>query len=101
MFNNSDGVSSWVWEQMDTGRYVYMDGKSSSSSPVISGVPQGTVLGPLLFLSYINDLPDRVSSDIQLFADDLILYRPIYSPVECDILQQTLMHFVIGKKSGR
>ena len=66
---------------------VIIDGQSSSSSSVISGVPQGTVLGPLLFLSYINNLPDRVSSDVRLFADDLILYRPINSPVDCDILQ--------------
>ena len=53
---------------------VIIDGQSSSSSPVISSVPQGTVLGPLLFLSYINDLRDRLSSDVRLFADDLILY---------------------------
>ena len=69
---------------------VIIDGQSSSSSPVISGVPQGTVLGPLLFLSYINDLLDRVSSDVRLFVDDLILYRPINSPVDCDILQSDI-----------
>ena len=69
---------------------VIIDSQSSSSSPVISGVPQETVLGTLLFLSYINDLPDRESSDIRLFADDLILYRPINSPVDCDILQSDI-----------
>ena len=66
---------------------VILDGQSSWSSPVISGVPQGTVFGPLLFLSYINDLPDRISSDVRLFAKDLILYRPLNSPVDCNILQ--------------
>ena len=52
---------------------VIINGESSSKGKVISGVPQGTVLGPLLFLIYINDLPDRVNSQIQLFADDSYL----------------------------
>ena len=51
---------------------------------VKSGVPQGTVLGPLHFLIYINDIESQITSSIYLFADDSALYRPIYS--ECDSL---------------
>ena len=45
---------------------VIFDGESSSETAVLSGVPQGTVLGPLLFLVHINDLPDCVKSSVRL-----------------------------------
>ena len=57
---------------------------------VISGVPQGTVLGPLLFLIYINDLPDCISSSCSLFADDCLLYRKVHSKADQEALQQDL-----------
>ena len=69
---------------------VIVDGERSTNSPVTSGVPQGTVLGPLLFLTYINDLPDSIHSQVRLFADDCILYREISSPTDSDILQQDI-----------
>ncbi|KAL8564564.1 hypothetical protein ACOMHN_003322 [Nucella lapillus] len=58
---------------------VVIEGDSSDQTTVDSGVPQGTCLGPLLFLCHINDLPDTVKSQVRLFADDCLLYREINS----------------------
>ena len=69
---------------------VVVDGVSSSEAVVASGVPQGTVLGPLLFLCHINDLPDCVSSSVRLFADDCLLYRSIKSESDHQALQTDL-----------
>ena len=70
---------------------VVLEGASSDSEPVVSGVPQGTVLGPVLFLLYINDLPDvAVHSTVRLFADDCIVYRPIRNNDDTILLQNDL-----------
>ena len=75
-----------------TGRsqQVVINGSASSRSPVVSGVPQGTVLGPILFLMFINDLPTNTTSGIKLFADDCVLYRPINSVSDHFALQRDL-----------
>jgi len=62
----------------------------SSWRTVTSGVPQGTVLGPLLFLLYINDIASDIRSEIRLFADDCILYRAIKNRCDCLILQDLI-----------
>ena len=71
---------------------VVVDGESSEPTPILSGVPQGMVLGPLLFLIYINDMPSQVSKGtcIRLFADDWLVYRQIQNERDQTILQQDL-----------
>ena len=70
---------------------VIVDGEYSSECPVLSGVPQGTVLGPVLSLVMINDLPDCVKSSVRLFADDCVLYRVIRTIQDCIKLQNDLI----------
>ena len=71
---------------------VLVDGSRSREEDVLSGVPQGTVLGPLLFILYINDLPSQVHSSTRcrLFADDCLLYRVIDSTQDQMQLQDDL-----------
>ena len=69
---------------------VVCDGEVSSSKQVLSGVPQGTVLGPLLFLLYVNDIPANINSTIRLFADDCLVYRKTNNHSDQQILQEDL-----------
>ena len=68
---NSNIVSSFLSNRRVR---VVLDGKSLQEYPVNAGVPQGSTLGPTLFLLYINDLPDHVIYNIVIYADDTILY---------------------------
>ena len=75
----------------DRTQRVLLDGETSTPRPVTSGVPQGTVLGPVLLLAYINDLHESITnSNVRLFADDCVLYRDITDRNDTDLLQQDL-----------
>ena len=66
------------------------NGHNSSLSQVTSGVPQGYVLGPLLFICYINDLPKEVNCTVKLYADNVLLYRAIHSVADYEMLQDII-----------
>ncbi|XP_014663381.1 PREDICTED: RNA-directed DNA polymerase from mobile element jockey-like [Priapulus caudatus] len=86
-----DTSLTWIKEFLsDRTQQVVIDEVSSDKVKVESGVPQGTVLGPLLFLLHINDLPDAVVSQVRLFADDCLIYREIRSIADQIELQRDL-----------
>ena len=88
-----DSLHQWIRSFLsDRKQSVLVDGEASAPAAVLSGVPQGTVLGPLLFLVYINDISDGLSPGtiIRLFADDSLIYRIIESIKDAEILQKDL-----------
>ena len=74
---------------------VVCNGKHSDPAQVTPGVPQRTVLGPLLFLLYVNDLPDNLKLSIRLFADDALLYGVISNEENGDQLQEDLQQLEV------
>ena len=80
-------INSWL-----SGRtqQVVLDGQASDPVPVLSVVPHGSVLGPILFQNFINDLPENIRSSVCLFADDCVLYMNLYSIQDCLTLQEDL-----------
>ena len=86
-------INSWLTNFLSTRTMrTIVEGESSKETSVDSGVPQGTVLGPIMFLCHINDLPDCVNSSVRLFADDCLLYRTIKREEDHLTLQADLKH---------
>ena len=83
---------------MDTMQKVCINGKSSPWAQVASGIPQGNVIGPVLFMLYINDLPDVVLNDVHLCADHSKVYSEISNVNDCGSLQEDLDN--VKKSSG-
>ena len=80
---------------------VVVIGVKSDWAPVLSGVPQGTVLGPLLFSLYINDIASDIESEIRLFADDCVCYREIKNEEDTVKLQRDIRSIgLLGKEMG-
>ena len=84
-------VNTWIREFLrDRKQAVVVNGAKSEFAPVESGVPQGSVLGPTLFLLFINDLPTGLTSTARLFADDTACHMRVYSPSDQEELQEDL-----------
>ena len=80
-------IEKWL---IDRRQRVVVDGEVSNWKSVLSGVPQGSVLGPILFLIYINDLDDDITSKVLKFADDTKVFRKIKSDADRQHLQDDL-----------
>lgn len=84
-------INTWIENFLhDRTQAVLVEGSSSPFCEVESGVPQGSVLGPSLFLYYINDMPLGLSSRLRLFADDTIAYLTVSNTTDAETLQSDL-----------
>jgi len=88
-------IISWITDFLENRLYrVTVNGKFSTWHDVISGIPQGSILGPLLFIIYINDLPDYCNdlhTKIYIYADDTKLCRHIFNTADQDKLQNDIL----------
>ena len=85
--NTNRWIKNWLSNRKQT---VVLEGKIFYTANVLSGVPQGSVLRPCLFLYYINDIPEHVQSKVRFFADDTIMYLTVKSSNDALCLQKDL-----------
>ena len=79
---------------------VLLDGYTSEWTPVTSRVPQGSIIGSLLFIIYVNDIPQTLSSPTRLFEDDCAIYHKVCSQCDCQSLQRTFSGCLSGVRNG-
>ena len=90
-----NSITDWIEQWLtDRRQRVVVDGEVSNWKSVLSGVPQGSVLGPILFLIYINDLDDSITSNVLKFADDTKLFRKVNTDGDKQHLQNDLDRLV-------
>ena len=85
---------------------MVLNGCSAEYSTIESGVPQGSILGPLLFLIYINDLEKNIKSNVKFFADDTMLFSIVNDPVisandlnhDLNVINQWAYHYYSSSK---
>lgn len=81
-------VINWIKNYLLFRRLrVVIRGEKSGKADVTSGVPQRSVLSPLLFLIYVNNISDNIDSSVRMFTDDRVLYRVVNGKNDCVILQ--------------
>ena len=101
------GISGELYNLLENylpGRFqrVILNGQHSSWKPILAGVPQGSILGPLLFLIYINDLPNELKSNLKLFADDTRFFTMVKDKNESkSILNNDLLSITKWDHNGK
>ena len=86
----------------DSQQRVILNGQHSNWTPALAGVLQESILGPLLFLIYINDLPDNLESLAKLFADDASLFSAVHDTSKsAKLLNDDLQKISIGLSNGK
>ena len=100
------GITGNLWQWFreylsEQKHFVHIDGSSSGLLPVKSGIPQGSILGPLLFLIYINDLPECITyASCCLFADDANFSNPFHHPTTAYSFSVISLHSIHGAVRG-
>jgi len=95
----SGDVLRWIENWLSRRKQrVVLGGRASEWSDILSGVPQGSVLGPVLFVLYITDIDDTVNSKILTFADDTIIYSRVDSVEGIERMQADLRNLVVWSK---
>ena len=99
-FNFSGHALGWIESYLSQrSQRVILDGKQSDWVPVLSGVPEGSILGPILFTCYVADLPNHIKTSCLSYADDVKIFHRINSPADTLSLQADLDRLSLWSKT--